>query len=39
MKKGICGLKCNITGKWYIGQSVNIESAWNKRYKTLHCKK
>jgi group I intron endonuclease len=33
---GIYGFKCKITNKWYIGQSINIPSRWNK-YKNLDC--
>lgn len=35
---GIYGLRSKTTGKWYIGQSVDIEDRW-RRYKRLCCKK
>jgi len=35
---GIYGLKCRLTDKWYIGQSVNITKTWHTRYELLHCK-
>lgn len=34
---GIYGLKNKITGKWYIGQSIDIGRRW-KSYDILHCK-
>ena len=34
---GIYGLRSKTTGKWYIGQSLNIKARWNK-YKKLNCK-
>lgn len=34
---GIYGLRCKTTNKWYIGQSCEIPSRWNK-YKNLNCK-
>ena len=35
---GIYGLKCKATGKWYIGQSVNIHKRWGN-YKKISCKR
>lgn len=35
---GIYGLRCRTTDKWYVGQSWNIYSRWNRAYKRLHCK-
>lgn len=37
IKIGIYGLKNQITGEWYIGQSKNILDRW-KAYKRLKCK-
>lgn len=34
---GIYGLRCKTTNKWYVGQSCEIPSRWNK-YKNLNCK-
>lgn len=34
---GIYGLRSKTTGKWYIGQSLDIKARWNK-YKNLNCK-
>jgi group I intron endonuclease len=41
VKKGCCGiygLKCKITDKWYIGQSVDIHGRWHYAYELMHCK-
>lgn len=35
---GIYGLRCKTTGKWYVGQSVNILKRWND-YRYRGCKK
>jgi|LakMenEpi03Aug12_release.lakeMendotaPanAssembly.Ray.scaffolds.fasta_scaffold618547_1 group I intron endonuclease len=35
---GIYGLRNKITGKWYVGQSVNIQKRWHYGYELLHCK-
>ncbi len=35
---GIYGLHCRATEKWYVGQSVDIESRWRKHYKNIKCK-
>lgn len=35
--KGIYGLRCKTTDKWYIGQSINILYRWSQ-YKNLECK-
>jgi group I intron endonuclease len=35
---GIYGLLCKTTGKWYIGQSIDIHRRWNNSYKRLACK-
>jgi group I intron endonuclease len=35
---GIYGLKCKTTGKWYVGQSLNIFDRWEKAYKYKNCK-
>lgn len=34
---GIYGLFCRPTGKWYVGQSIDIHSRWTKSYKNLKC--
>ena len=34
---GIYGLRNKTTGKWYVGQSIDIEDRW-KYYKRLKCK-
>lgn len=34
---GIYGLRNKTTGKWYVGQSIDIENRW-KYYKRLKCK-
>jgi len=36
---GIYGLRNKINGKWYIGQSADIEKRWLRAYKRLDCKK
>ena len=38
LRTGIYGLLCKTTGKWYVGQSINIETRWDKHYKRLNCK-
>lgn len=35
---GIYGLYCKPTGKWYIGQSLNIKDRWKNAYKNLSCR-
>lgn len=35
---GIYGLRNKINGKWYVGQSVDVEQRWIK-YKNCDCKK
>jgi group I intron endonuclease len=35
---GIYGLRNKVNGKWYVGQSINVEERW-KDYKRLKCKK
>jgi group I intron endonuclease len=35
---GIYGLRNKTTGKWYVGQSVNVHERW-KNYKRIDCKK
>ena len=35
---GIYGLRCRTTNKWYVGQSLDIVTRWNKAYKKLRCK-
>jgi group I intron endonuclease len=35
---GIYGLRCKTTGKWYIGQSIEIMDRWQKAYECLTCK-
>jgi excinuclease UvrABC nuclease subunit len=38
IKSGIYGLRNKITGKWYIGKSIDVEYRWSN-YKRLNCKK
>jgi hypothetical protein len=35
---GIYGLKNKTTGKWYVGQSKDIISRWERDYKKINCK-
>jgi group I intron endonuclease len=35
--QGIYGLRCKITNKWYIGQSLDINARW-RSYKRSSCK-
>lgn len=35
---GIYGLRNKITGKWYVGQSIDIHRRWHLGYELLHCK-
>jgi group I intron endonuclease len=35
---GIYGLRCKTTNKWYVGQSNDILSRWNRDYAKLNCK-
>lgn len=34
---GIYGLRNKTTGKWYVGQSINVHDRWNN-YKRMECK-
>lgn len=34
---GIYGLRCKVTNKWYVGQSIDISNRWES-YKKLRCK-
>jgi len=35
---GIYGLRNKINNKWYVGQSFNILTRWDKAYRRMHCK-
>ena len=36
--RGIYGLRCKETDRWYVGYSKNIEKRWESDYKKLRCK-
>lgn len=35
---GIYGLQCKLTGKWYVGQSVDVRGRLYCAYELMHCK-